>query len=745
MLRPQTSNTALSTDPVVKEAREWYFSAIEALTDQRRQIEEDLKFSDPSNPQQWDDTERQQREGDPGGARPCLVFDQTNQYTATVVGQIEQSPPSLHAIPSASGADQKVAEQLDGLYRHIEYSSRATQQYMRALTSAARAGAGYLIVRPVYTDRAANLQEPRISSEGDPLKVVFDPWSVEVDGSDADRAQLLTGMSYAAFEAKYGSDAAKVSFVDPEGSYCDMKDTIYVAEDWKKETTSANMIVCKDDEGAEFSLSEDDYWAAHKAGNAPKRTGATFKDKVTKVWWRVMSGAAVLEQCTDSDGKPSPYPADGIGVVPVYGYTAWSDGRMKYCGIPRRARDPQRAYNYHMSEVRAFMNAAPKSPWLASIRAIKGLERLWDRASVDSRAYLPYNDVDENGQPVPAPQRAALAVNLQNYTLGAQQALHDIQASLGMYQATLGAPSNETSGVAIDARKQQGEAATSVFPNHLAGSVAQVGKLVLQMLPKLIDTARQMRILGIDHTPGHVNVDPGQKEAFKEDENGLTINPNVGKYDARVVVGAPFTTQRSQANAAFTEMMRSNKEMTPAIAPFWAGTLDIPNADKFQQALIAMAPEPVKAILQPENGQKGPTTAELTQQVAQLKQQLQQAVEIAHQAQSDADQAHQELESKSAEHVDKGTSLAIDAFNAETNRLKVLAPAMQANQIEAAVQKMLSEMIADPNPWPGEPAQPQAMPQAMPPAEPVAPQPDPMASAPQPTPLAPADGAGAMQ
>jgi hypothetical protein len=509
------------------------------------------------------------------------------------------------------------------------------------------------------------------------------------------------------------------------------------------------MIVCVDPQGEQFSMPEDDYWKANQAGTAPRRTGATFKDKTTKVWWRTMSGAAVLEESKDKDGKPAPYPADSIGIVPVYGYVGWSDGRMKYCGLGRRAREPQRAYNFHMSEVRAIMATAPKAPWVASLRSIRGLEKIWDRASVETRAYLPYNDVDELGNPIPPPQRAGLAVNLQNHTQGADQALHDIQASLGMYQATLGAPSNETSGVAIDARKQQGEAATSCFPSNLAVSVAQVGQIVMQFIPRLIDTKRQMRILGIDQTPGSVMMDPAQQTPVEETPEGLSINPNIGKYDARVVVGAPFSTQRSQANAAFTEMMRSNKDLTPAIAPFWAGTLDIPNADKFQQVLIAMAPEPVKAILQADNN-KGPTTAELTQQVAQLKQQLQQAVEIAHSAQADADEAHHKLEDKSATHDDKNDELMISAYNAMTNRLKVVAPAMQGNQIQAAVQQTIQQMLADPNPWPGEPSAPQGMPPmdqlAQQPQQPPAPEePDPMASAPQPDPLAPDDGAGAVQ
>lgn len=685
----------------VKDGQEWYTEASDAMADQRLQIEEDLKFSDPSNPQQWDDTERRQREKDPGGARPCLTMDQTSQYTATVVGQIEQSPPSLHALPAANGADQVVAEQLDGFFRQIEYSSRGTQHYMRSLTSAARAGVGYLIVRPEYTDRALNHQEPRISSEGDPLRVLFDPWSVEIDGSDADRGQLLTSLSYPAFEREFGAKAAKVSFGDVDGQQItDVRESILIAEEWRKETRKEVMLIVRGAGGDEYSLSEDDFEKAKSQPKPPKFV-RDFAETTTCVKWVRMSGAEILTPETE-------YPADGIGIVPVYGYTGWADGRLKYCGIPRRAREPQRAYNYHVSEIRAYMNAAPKSPWMASLRAIRGLERLWDRASVDSRAYLPYNDIDDVG-PIAPPQRAQLAVNLQNYIAGAQQALHDIQAALGMYQASLGAPSNETSGVAIDSRKQQGEAATSCFPNNLAASVGQVGQLCMQMIPRLVDTKRQMRILGIDSTPGAVTVDPKQKQAVQETPDGLVINPNVGKYDVRVVVGTPFSTQRQQAQEAFTEMMRANPTLTPAIAPLWAGTLDIPNADKLQQVLTAMAPPAVQAILQPENGGgKGPTSAQLQAHVQQLTQQLQQAVQIAHEAQADADQAHQQLASKSQDAQDAGTKLAIDAYNAETNRIKVIGPAMNPAQVQAVVQQELRQMLADPSPWPGEPAQPGA-------------------------------------
>ena len=697
----------------LKLAQELYEDAIAATRDQRQQIEEDLKFSDPSNPEQWDETVKRQRELDPGGARPCLVMDHTGQYVANVAGQVTKSPPSIHTVPVGSGADVKVSEQIDGIFRHIEYASRAQTHYGIALTSAARTGVGYLIVRPEYTDRALNYQEPRISSEADPLRVVFDPWSVALDGSDADFAFKLTSLSEREFKRRWPK-------ADPVSFGQDLKTTtatnerksIIIAEQWWKEEKTRNVIVYTDAQGQETSSPEDDYHAACQAAGQTLPVERNYSDKYQQVKWRTLSGAAILEQPKNPDGSEAFYPADSIGIVPVYGYWGVKDGRMTFCGIPRRGRNPQRAYNYHQSELLAFMGQSPKSPWMTPVRAIKGVEAIWDRATMDSRAYLPYNDVDETGQPIAAPTRPNISVNLQNHIAGAEQALHDLEASIGMYQANLGAPSNESSGVAIDARKQQGEASTSHFPQNLASSLAQVGRVVLQMVPKLIDTKRVQRIMGIDMTPSSVTIDPEQDEAAKETDDGLSINPNIGTYDVRVVVGASYSTQRSQAQEALSEVMRNNPALTPAIAPLWAQNLDIPHADKLAQVLSAMAPPAVQAILNPDSS-KQPKTEDLLQQNDQLKQGLQEAITHAHDAQAELDIANDKLREKQEQD-------RLAWYDAETARLKVTGA--NGDQIKAVVQQLLNDMLSNPQPtFPGDPQggypQPQPQPQPMPPPD----------------------------
>ena len=670
----------------LQEAQRLYQEALEASRDQRLQIDEDLRFSDPSDPQQWDEDVKRQREQDPGGKRPCLVLDQTGQYVSNVSGQIEQQPPSLHAIPETGGAEKQAAEQLDGRFRQIEYASRAQHHYARALTSAARAGVGYLIARPEYIDRALGYQAPRISSEPDPLKVIFDPWSIETDGSDAEFGFLLTSFAPKYFERKWPKKDA-IDFGDPEQRRNDSRKSILVAEQWYREDVTRNIIVYTDELGQEVSGTEDEYWAACQDAGAQLPYDRTYKDKKAVVKWRRMSGCDILEE--------SEYPADYIGIVPVYGYVSFVDGRMKYCGIPRRARSAQQAYNYHKSEL-----LMPGAQLMASKRALAGVETIWDRAQVQRRAFMPYNDMDEMGA-VSAPTLIKTGSSLIDHMAGAEAALRDIQASVGIYQANLGAPSNETSGVAIESRKQQGEASNAHFPSHLSASLGHLGRIVMDMDARLADTRRQMPIMGVDGSSGQIGVDPEQKQAFARQPGGeVTINPRVGKYGVRVVTGASYSTQRTQTNAAFAEIMRGNKEMAPVVAPFWAQTLDFPGSDKFAQAMASMAPPAVKAILQPEGGEKGPDPAAMAQQLKQVQEALQEAIQHAKEAQDDADEAMAAAADAKRSAESKVRELDIKAYQAETDRLKVTGA--NVDQIEAITRDLINQMLMQPDPLPGD-------------------------------------------
>ena len=72
-------------DKIITEARERFDRASEVWSPIYERCRDDLRFSDPTNPQQWPEKARRDRELSEGGARPCMTFDQTGQYVRQVI------------------------------------------------------------------------------------------------------------------------------------------------------------------------------------------------------------------------------------------------------------------------------------------------------------------------------------------------------------------------------------------------------------------------------------------------------------------------------------------------------------------------------------------------------------------------------------------------------------------------------------------------------------------------------------
>jgi hypothetical protein len=670
----------------VTDSKNEFQDSIDAFSEQRTQVEEDIRFSDPSEPDQWDTVMRLARENDPGGVRLCLVHDQTSQYVANVAGQIEKSPPALHAVPVGGQADKKVAELIDGRFRHIEHVSAAQQHIATALTSAARLGVGYLTAYPTKVNERMRYMEPRIGSVSDALNVVFDPWSVELDGRDARVAWELIPMNPKVFKQNYPGKAATDFNSTQTNLQDDTRTSIIIAREWVKNVTMSKGVCYGDD----IYATEDEYDEACRAAGQALPIKHKFKMEKCEVTCRYLSGDDELESST--------YDADHIGIVPIYGYVGFKDGRIQYCGIPRRARAPQQSYNYHISELQAYMTSAPRAPWVVPIRALqsKGLKGLWDKANKEQRAYLPYDDLDQNGNPVAAPTRAQVSVSLQNHEDGANRALRDLQASIGMYQANIGAKSNVVSGVAYNAQKEQGEASTAHFPSHLAASLGHLGNIVMQMDIRLHDTKRESPVIHYDQSPGTVTVDPKAPSPYAKADGVVTINPTTGTYSVRVVVGASYATQREQTNRSLDEIMRSNKELAPIIAPEWARTLNIPGSERLAGALLAMAPPAVKAAMAPEGADGAPDSAALTAENAQLQEGMKEAIQHAQEAQDLADKLVADLAEAKRDAKVKEHMANVASYEATTNRLKVLGG--NEEQLKSIAASTVAEAMAQPDP-----------------------------------------------
>ena len=193
-------------------------------------------------------------------------------------------------------------------------------------------------------------------------------------------------------------------------------------------------------------------------------------------------------------------------------------------------------------------------------------------------------------------------------TASSLQAVDEIKSVVGIHDASLGENGNETSGKAILARQRESDTATYAYIDNLARALRLLGKILIDLIPRVYDSERIVRVLGVDGSEKQVEVNRRIGDVVLHD---LTV----GKYDVTVSVGPSYATQRIEAANSMIEFMRALPQSGPLIADLLAGSMDWPKADEVAERLKATLPPEVQAAGNPE------AMAQLQQQKAMQAQQ----------------------------------------------------------------------------------------------------------------------------
>jgi hypothetical protein len=643
--------------------KERFKDATEFMRDQHARMREDAKFSNPADYQQWDEAAIAARKG-----RPMLTFDKTNQFVMQVVNDLRMNKPSIQVLPADSRADVAVAQKLNGVIRHIEYVSRADIAYDTAGEHAVRLGLGWIRVIPQVMRPETNEQEIRIMRVHDPLSCMLDPNSTMPDGSDAMWGFVGCRYTKKAFQREWPKAKAD-SFDDENGGLWFDEETVTVAEYFEVVEEVQNRIVAEDGQ----SYSEDDYWAQGGAMPAVKNYQATQR----RVKWFKVTGCEILEE-TD-------FPSQYIPLIPVMGHEMWVEGKRYLCGLVRRMRDPQRFHNYIISAAAEAVALQPKAPFVGPREAIEGYEDQWDAANTSAQSVLPYNAFTEDGTPIPQPQRSQPPTMGSGWGELAQYSLASMEASVGMFAANLGKKGNATSGKQELAQQREGDVANFHFADNQSRTIEQLGRVIVDMIPRLIDTKRQARIVGEDGSQDFVEVDPALPvPATKRGRKVVAINPSVGAYDVRVKSGPSYTSQRQEQADQMGQLIQAKPELMQIIGDEWIKSMDWPGAEKIAQRLKAMLPPQLQA-LEDEQEELPP---EAIKQIQGLQQQIQELSQALENAAAEADDKRIEKEKAEADMLIRG-------YDAVTNRMKVVPP-MTPEQVQAIAMQTVQQALSVP-------------------------------------------------
>ncbi len=591
---------------------------------------------------QWDDRAFQARTKK---NRPALQIDQLTQFVNQVSNDIRMNTPSINIIPHAGGSDIETAEIFQGLIRDIEQSSNADDAYDYAVNQAIKCSIGFLRVDHRYKDDESFQQELYIERVVNPLSVYLDPCSVAPDGSDAMCAYVLEQMPKKAFEEKYPGYAAVSFEADNDVKDVGDEEQITICEYFKVEETPIKLGLMPDgsiveiEEGAplEYSATRD----------ATKRTVRRYH----------LSGQDVLKETT--------FPGKYIPLIPVYGEEAWRDGERRIFSLIRKAKDPQRRYNFWASTEAELLMKAPK----ATIIAVGGTTENYaaDYKDPDNAIVLRYDQTDAKGNPAPPPQLNPGPQIPAGIVNAMQRAADDIKATLGLYNAFIGQRSNETSGVAIQQRKMEGDRAIYHFGDNLVRSITQMGRVLMAAIPVIYSEPQVVSIIGSEETSDQVGIN-GEMVEGQERPYFLTE----GQYNVRVVTGASFATMRQEAAEFFQQVIQSQPDLMQVAGDLMFKYMDFPGA----QALS----ERMKKIIPPNilDDETDPAVAALTQENEQLKQAIQAtAAEMA--------TMQQQLDSKQGELQIKAQDAAMGA---QTDNAKLQ---LEAQKLQLERQKMANE------------------------------------------------------
>jgi len=660
-------------DDLLADARKTFARAEEVERCNRDNWVDDVRFARLG--EQWPEAIRLQREQ---GGRPCLTINRLPAFIRQVTNDARQNSPAIKFHAVGDGADQETALILDGIVRNIEYTSDADVAYDNALDNAVTGSFGYFRISTDYASDDTFDQDIKIEPIKNPLTVYGDPDNMDSDSANWNVCFVTELWEKEAFERKWpGAETASfdADSHDTANWFTDSK--VRVAEWWTREEVPVTLLQLSNGQvmQQEVYLKQKEYLDLDGITIAQQRPSRTMK-----VMQRIITGGEILET--------NEWPGKYIPIVPVYGDEVVVDGERFLLSLIRFAKDPQQMVNYWRTTSTELVALAPKAPWIGAVGQFATDAHKWASANTQTHQYIEYDMVmDPTGQvPAPPPQRQGFVGPPAGALQEAINASDDMKSIMGLYDASLGAQSNETSGRAILARQREGDVSTFNFTDNLSRAIRHAGRILADLIPKVYNTPRILRIIHEDGTNEDVPVNGAQlspqqiaqKQAEQKQELrsiGRIFDLTTGKYDVTCEAGPSYTTKREEAASQIMEFIRVYPQAAPVVGDILARNMDWPGATEISMRL--------KQLLPPQLQGQSPKAQAAQQQIGQLTQALQ-----VMQGQLADNQKQDAIDARKAD---------IDAYNAETNRLKVVGTAMSPEQVQALVVQTLGQLFNSPD------------------------------------------------
>ena len=573
-----------SDEAILKEAQERAGMAYEGWRENFEVSKEDVLYVAGV---QWDKNELSDREDE---GKISLTFNKLPQFINRVVGAQRKNVQSIKVSPrsNSKGKDKKIktesgeelsrSQVISDLVRNIEYQSKAKSAYKMAFKHALDGGFGWLRVYTAYQEDGFDM-DIKIKGIRDRYSVYIDPKAVEDDFSDMAYAFITETMTKEEFDKRYPGKAEGGLEITTKNTntFWYGKGTVTVAEYFRREPYKKDISLLSNGEVVDSKDLEDE--EIKEELDAMQITVVkSRKVNAHKVIWCKITGSSILEEERE-------FPTTTIPIVPVLGREIDYENERAFRSLIYDAKDAQKMFNATRSSAMERVNLVSKTPYVGTADAVKGYEYQWASANTENRGILLHNKGTQ------APQRQPMAsAPVGELQLGGE-INGDLQQSIGIYDASLGAKSNEISGKAIKARQSEADTGTYEFIDNLTTAIERVGILCVELIPKIYDTNRVIQLRKQDETDDKVEIN---KEDEDEEGNPTIENDLSGiKYDVAIETGATYATKREENADQILELMKINPQIAQVGSDILVKNLDFADSNTLADRLKKTLPQNV--------------------------------------------------------------------------------------------------------------------------------------------------------
>lgn len=548
------------------------------------------------------------------------TFNLLKPIVRQLQGEMASMQPSISlSAHNAENIDPELLILMTDFLRGQLYHTKASEAYNECFINQCIGGWGVLEISTDYEDSYSFAQAIRVESSPDPLKVGFDPSAklkTKTDGKFCYKDYYMTKEEYRATFNKEPPPMGSMTGSPSEFMAVWDNDIVIVTDYYRREYKSKTLVQLSNNDNYMVEVLEKDVPAAQENYIKLMTTQGIEMDLIPPlvITNRRKTKVSTIHcyQCVWNEVLTHKiWAAKDLPMIFVPGNSLMQDGKEYTESYIQAAKDAQMSYNYAMSEIyNAIPRARREQVWMTRTQA-KGHEEFL-RYPDRQQSHGEYNPdpLAPNGPIFRPPEELP-----QSLFVAAQQAKQAVYDALGIMPVNGTELPNNLAAQTVGRIITQGNLTFAKLLNNLFDGMQQLGKIFLELVPKIYDMERIIHAVDAAGNSRSVLVNTVQNGQEKYMLDSMV-------YHLEVKPVPSFAIQQEELRQNLFQLSQLNPQNAPLISDLIASTLNTPIAPLLVKRLQTLVPPNVIAA---EKGMPTPPQppnpqVELVQgQIAKLK------------------------------------------------------------------------------------------------------------------------------